>query len=521
MRNHSPEIQQSFTSEVPRGPAMKCLLRSKAYTGTALLTVFLPGVGNTADYAYTATTANPVRQSGQVQAGAFYWKCSGKACKISGPWPVPGVEACAALAAKVGAITSYGHPTRQLTKTQLAQCNSQAGSTPDVAPISRQIDSSASNTRSSIPLPEVDGKKLVHSLGPQIKEFQVTAGCPYPNRSDSLGFNYRVLSAPDGAAVASIEILQVLADQSTRTVFVTPGTDGRSVLASAPKIVDEAAATDVVRYMLRAADVKRRVSTKLLPSPYWAGLARFEIGPSFTVTRDGSLFVYMVPYSAQSVAPSGAPEPNIRLTGDVRQAFAVDVTQPGSLSNYHADGVEGWWTSYPGNFHRAISGRISFRTRQAVMPDGRLDMPNIHESVVRQYNEWSIGIRLPLAQPAGCGGSSNRSIRATLSGTVNRPPAPSADSEGFTGYPYDIPCTCREPYDDDPTRTRAFDSLIRACMANERGAALMCGLSASKLNPTNTAGRSCTLGGLPRRTDDRPASCYAVPGSIQILRNNR
>jgi len=220
------------------------------------------------------------------------------------------VEACAVLASKVGRITSYGHPTRQLNQAQIAQCNSRSGRVAlDVPPISKPIEASLSSRRKTLALPEVDKKPPVGALGPQIIEFRTTEGCRSPNRSDSVGFSYRVHAAPDGAPIATIELLQVLNDGTTRTVFVTPGTDARSAQYEQPKLVDEGAATDADWYLLRATDVKHRQSTQLLPSPYWAGRARFDIGPSFDVRRDGSLFVYSIPFSAQSVAPSGRADP--------------------------------------------------------------------------------------------------------------------------------------------------------------------------------------------------------------------
>lgn len=74
-------------------------------------------------YRYTARTAEPVRESGAVTASGLTWQCSGTACTISGPWATPGVTACAALAAKVGPITEYGHPKRKLSAQQLETCN--------------------------------------------------------------------------------------------------------------------------------------------------------------------------------------------------------------------------------------------------------------------------------------------------------------------------------------------------------------------------------------------------------------
>ncbi|MEE2566185.1 CC_3452 family protein [Hyphobacterium marinum] len=74
-------------------------------------------------YSYTARTAAPAMETGAVQAGTLTWQCSGSACTISGPWPNPGVGACAQLAAQIGRITEYGHPGARLDAAGLARCN--------------------------------------------------------------------------------------------------------------------------------------------------------------------------------------------------------------------------------------------------------------------------------------------------------------------------------------------------------------------------------------------------------------
>ena len=74
-------------------------------------------------YKYTATTKNKVKKTGSVRAGNLVWQCRSKSCTISGPWPTPGLSACNRLARLVGKITSYGHPKKKLSASQLAQCN--------------------------------------------------------------------------------------------------------------------------------------------------------------------------------------------------------------------------------------------------------------------------------------------------------------------------------------------------------------------------------------------------------------
>lgn len=84
--------------------------------------IAVPGLANTT-YHYTAKTQERVKVSGNVLAGGLTWKCNDRQCTISGPWPTPGVSACNALAKRVGRIISYGHPGKQLTGTQINQCN--------------------------------------------------------------------------------------------------------------------------------------------------------------------------------------------------------------------------------------------------------------------------------------------------------------------------------------------------------------------------------------------------------------
>lgn len=74
-------------------------------------------------YHYRAVTRAPVRKSGRVQAGSLGWQCQGDGCTISGPWPVPAVSACRALAGQVGPIRSYGHAKKKLGTNELVQCN--------------------------------------------------------------------------------------------------------------------------------------------------------------------------------------------------------------------------------------------------------------------------------------------------------------------------------------------------------------------------------------------------------------
>ncbi|KAA3626860.1 MAG: hypothetical protein DWQ09_14840 [Proteobacteria bacterium] len=76
-----------------------------------------------ARYTYTAQIRTAVRPSNPVVAGGISWQCTGSWCTASGPWLVPSVESCRALAEIVGAITAYGRPGRTLSAADLARCN--------------------------------------------------------------------------------------------------------------------------------------------------------------------------------------------------------------------------------------------------------------------------------------------------------------------------------------------------------------------------------------------------------------
>jgi hypothetical protein len=85
--------------------------------------------------------------SGQVTAAGITWACARSTCTVTGPWPEPGLGACSALAQRVGAINAYGHPGRQLTASQLKQCNaglkSDTAEQPSPVPSEQKTESAA------------------------------------------------------------------------------------------------------------------------------------------------------------------------------------------------------------------------------------------------------------------------------------------------------------------------------------------------------------------------------------------
>lgn len=100
-------------------------MRTPWVTALAALAL-LAGEAHAQAYQYVARTATPAARTGAVTAGSLTWQCSGSECRISGPWPAPGVAACAALAGQVGRIASYGRSGAMLSAEQLTQCNANA-----------------------------------------------------------------------------------------------------------------------------------------------------------------------------------------------------------------------------------------------------------------------------------------------------------------------------------------------------------------------------------------------------------
>jgi len=98
-------------------------MKSPVFIVGFLLVYLNISAAHAATFNYTATTRDEVKKSGVVIASGLSWRCRNKSCTITGPWPTPGIGACASLRKEVGEIVSYGHPGRKLSSTQLVQCN--------------------------------------------------------------------------------------------------------------------------------------------------------------------------------------------------------------------------------------------------------------------------------------------------------------------------------------------------------------------------------------------------------------
>ncbi|HEX3064659.1 MAG TPA: hypothetical protein VHQ39_04225 [Dongiaceae bacterium] len=93
-----------------------------AYFAFAIALLFSPGA-QAQQFDYSAVIAGQGHVNGPVNAGGIVWQCNAKYCTTRGPWPVPGVKSCNALAMIVGQLASYGHKGRMLSPGDMATCN--------------------------------------------------------------------------------------------------------------------------------------------------------------------------------------------------------------------------------------------------------------------------------------------------------------------------------------------------------------------------------------------------------------
>jgi hypothetical protein len=126
-----------------------------------------------ADYAYTASTVAKPAKQGAVIASKITWNCNATGCTTTGPWAVPGIGSCRALALVVGPLRSYGHPGRQLSQAELDNCNrglAAAGTQPAGAasastPAKPGVSSARPATSNSLPAqPALRGAQLQQGI---------------------------------------------------------------------------------------------------------------------------------------------------------------------------------------------------------------------------------------------------------------------------------------------------------------------------------------------------------------------
>jgi len=156
-----------------------------------------------ATYTYTAFLEVPVPKASKTVAANITWQCEKNRCVTKGPWPTPGVGACAALAKQLGnKITSYGHDKQRLSSAQLAQCNQDASSVdvkkPGIYPGLRTLppgsilvtpkQPAATPSQGSAPPPQQPAPRQATPATPSTGGQPTTAsrGPPFRFRSDAL-----------------------------------------------------------------------------------------------------------------------------------------------------------------------------------------------------------------------------------------------------------------------------------------------------------------------------------------------
>lgn len=80
-------------------------------------------LGAHAGATYVAQTQQPTAKMTEISTGTMRWQCQGTVCRTSGAAAVAPLDACRALAARVGWIRSFVYGNRQLSGGELTQCN--------------------------------------------------------------------------------------------------------------------------------------------------------------------------------------------------------------------------------------------------------------------------------------------------------------------------------------------------------------------------------------------------------------
>ena len=138
----------------PRSARIRWVVRFLC-AGAFVLLPIAEGLAQQFDYA--AVLTGPARITGPVNAAGIQWQCNAKYCTTRGPWPVPGVKACNALAAQVGPLASYGYKGRQLSAADLAVCNggnppqTAATQTTPVNPLGALFQNLGANAKPGVP----------------------------------------------------------------------------------------------------------------------------------------------------------------------------------------------------------------------------------------------------------------------------------------------------------------------------------------------------------------------------------
>jgi len=181
-----------------------------ALAGTAMFSLLVPAATHAQQqYTYTARLSAPSKQQGSVVANGIKWECKGNTCSTRGPWPTPGIGACAALRAQTGTtVTAYGYPKHQLSAKELASCN---GAATQQAPVVAKVK------------PEVMQRMLKPAPAPTLK--QAPAAAPTAGAASSAASStprtYPFAVTTQSLTVTGIGRLET-AEQATARAAFTP-----------------------------------------------------------------------------------------------------------------------------------------------------------------------------------------------------------------------------------------------------------------------------------------------------------
>ena len=110
-----------------------CMKRNRALICALIAVATTYPLGAHAGATYVAQTQQPTVKLAEISTGTMRWQCQGTVCRASGATAVTPLDACRALAARVGWIRSFVYGNQQLSGGELTQCNTQVTVRPSAA----------------------------------------------------------------------------------------------------------------------------------------------------------------------------------------------------------------------------------------------------------------------------------------------------------------------------------------------------------------------------------------------------
>jgi hypothetical protein len=386
--------------------------------------------------------------------------------------------------------------------------------------------SKAAEEAAKTPVQSVPGTTpdLVPTLGPGIPVFETISGCQYAD-TDRQVLRFQVANAPDGERVRRVTINAIYDnDVVAGSVLVTPASSTAALLTRGT-VRDSRLAWEkiqTVAYLLTATDWKGRTTTRRVNYQYFGHEPRLEYfgerhPPRRTVTPSGTTFRYALKFSVDDIAIRAIEWPdNMNLVRGGRSEIVP--LQDVHLAISRPDGSSTTVRTPSQRFERATTVDLVFKAP--------VERYTFYRG--RQYDSWSLLVRLALQHPPGCSNDPSILQVRVPSPTATRPaPEPEPEPEtSLSGRVYEVTCECREPYGKDPKReTRVFQAGIRVCMANANiaGANLSCGLATTRLIPTRASSTRdpCNAISLPALSEDIPESCSTASGNLDVIWSNR